>query len=145
MRKYSRHSNLIANRIDAHTRIYLKILRRRADWDHCFIYYISYLPPLQAVALQAVLLFSTVHNMSSDDKSLRDTSVASHDGIPGSKLELSNPASDNEDPEKGVEQQRTVFNPRDWNGPDDPQNPLNWPVWIRYCHIIPVAFICFAA
>ena len=83
--------------------------------------------------------------MSADESSLRAASVASHDTTPDSKVELSSPASDNDDPEKGIEQQRTALNPTDWNGPDDPQNPQNWPAWIRYCHVVPPALISFTA
>lgn len=98
--------------------------------------------------------------MPTDERSLRAASMASRDGNPDSKFELSTPTSDNEDLEKrdpekgdpqkedlekGIHQQRTDINPTDWNGPDDPENPQNWPAWIRYFHVVPPSVISFAA
>lgn len=98
--------------------------------------------------------------MSTEERSLRAASMASRDGNPDSKFELSTPTSDNEDLEKrdpengdpqkedlekGIHQQRTDINPNDWNGPDDPENPQNWPAWIRYFHVVPPSLISFAA
>ncbi|KIN05754.1 hypothetical protein OIDMADRAFT_154218 [Oidiodendron maius Zn] len=86
--------------------------------------------------------------------------MASRDGNPDSKFELSTPTSDNEDLEKrdsekgepqkedlekGIHQQRADINPTDWNGPDDPENPQNWPAWIRYFHVVPPSLISFSA
>jgi hypothetical protein len=34
---------------------------------------------------------------------------------------------------------------RDWTGPDDPENPQNWPTWFRQYHIVPPALISFTA
>jgi hypothetical protein len=33
----------------------------------------------------------------------------------------------------------------DWTGPDDKENPQNWPKLIRHYHILPPALISFAA
>ncbi|TAQ83895.1 hypothetical protein B7494_g7775 [Chlorociboria aeruginascens] len=33
----------------------------------------------------------------------------------------------------------------DWDGPDDSENPMNWPKWKRSFHILPPALIAFAA
>lgn len=41
-----------------------------------------------------------------------------------------------------IEIQTTVL---DWDGPSDPDNPINWPKWKRYWHIVPPAIISFAA
>jgi hypothetical protein len=82
--------------------------------------------------------------MSADEKSLGQASLPSRDRISGSKDELSN-LSDHDDPEKGNERPAAAFNPTDWRGPDDPDNPLNWPAWIRYCHVVPPAVISFTA
>lgn len=83
--------------------------------------------------------------MSEDDRSQRPASVASQDRVPYSKEETSVPTSDNEDPEKGKDQHNATLNPNDWNGPDDPENPLNWPVLIRYLHVVPPSIISFTA
>jgi hypothetical protein len=32
----------------------------------------------------------------------------------------------------------------DWTGPDDKENPQNWPKFIRHYHILPPALISFA-
>jgi hypothetical protein len=39
--------------------------------------------------------------------------------------DLPGPLNDVEDIEKGNEGQRTLPNPADWNGADDPENPMN--------------------
>lgn len=31
----------------------------------------------------------------------------------------------------------------DWDGPDDPEDPMNWPEWIRLYQVIPPALISF--
>jgi hypothetical protein len=33
----------------------------------------------------------------------------------------------------------------DWDGPDDVENPINWPTWKRYFHVVPPAIISFSA
>lgn len=59
------------------------------------------------------------------------------------------PASDKmtpgtpQDAEKAIPQ--SLPSATDWNGPDDPENPLNWPAWRRHYQVIPPAFISFAA
>lgn len=32
---------------------------------------------------------------------------------------------------------------QDWDGPDDPENPMNWPVWKKVYHTTMVGFLCF--
>lgn len=41
--------------------------------------------------------------------------------------------------------QRIVVPPLQWNGPDDPDNPLNWPVWKKNVHVFTPALISFSA
>jgi hypothetical protein len=45
------------------------------------------------------------------------------------------------DPE-GTPVHRTVT-AQDWTGPDDPENPHNWPIWKRVWHTIPPALLAF--
>ena len=48
--------------------------------------------------------------------------------------------------EKELGEQTPVFD--DWNGPDDPENPWNWPFWKRCYHtFIPsgIALVCTLA
>ena len=48
---------------------------------------------------------------------------------------------------KGLEsqEQRIVVPPLQWNGPDDPDNPLNWPAWKKNWHVFTPALISFSA
>ena len=32
---------------------------------------------------------------------------------------------------------------QDWDGPDDPEDPLNWPIWKKVYHTAMVGFLCF--
>jgi hypothetical protein len=32
---------------------------------------------------------------------------------------------------------------QDWEGPDDPENPLNWPIWKKVYHTTMVGLLCF--
>jgi hypothetical protein len=32
---------------------------------------------------------------------------------------------------------------QDWDGPNDPEDPLNWPVWKKVYHTAMVGFLCF--
>jgi hypothetical protein len=53
------------------------------------------------------------------------------------------PKLDCDDPEKRIASVQESNAALDWSGPDDPENPLNWPSWKRYAHIIPPAMISF--
>jgi hypothetical protein len=37
-----------------------------------------------------------------------------------------------------------VVTAQDWTGPDDPENPHNWPLWKRIWHTIPPGLLAFA-
>lgn len=46
--------------------------------------------------------------------------------------------------EKTMEQTRDP-NIVDWDGPDDPENPLNWPIWKKCLHVAYVSlFVLYA-
>ena len=50
------------------------------------------------------------------------------------------------DPEKGDAVPISLPNdPNDWNGPDDPQNPMNWPRVKKYAHVVSPALMGFVA
>lgn len=51
------------------------------------------------------------------------------------------------DSAKSTEQETTTqkHSADDFNGPDDPDNAINWPTWKKMCHFWPVAFLAFAA
>lgn len=38
---------------------------------------------------------------------------------------------------------RRVVTAQDWTGPDDPENPHNWPMWKRVWHTVPPALFAF--
>lgn len=40
------------------------------------------------------------------------------------------------EPEQAVAKQETENNVVDWEGPDDPQKPMNWPVWKRMTQVV---------
>ena len=41
----------------------------------------------------------------------------------------SNPSQKSSEPEQTAMEQEIKNNIVDWDGPDDPQNPRNWPAW----------------
>jgi hypothetical protein len=43
---------------------------------------------------------------------------------------------------EGTPVRRTVT-AQDWTGPDDPENPHNWPIWKRVWHTVPPALLAF--
>jgi hypothetical protein len=43
---------------------------------------------------------------------------------------------------EGAPVHRTVT-AQDWTGPNDPENPHNWPLWKRVWHTIPPALLAF--
>jgi hypothetical protein len=40
------------------------------------------------------------------------------------------------EPDQTAIEQETKDNAVDWDGPEDPQNPLNWPTWKRMTQVI---------
>ena len=48
------------------------------------------------------------------------------------------------DLEKAHEPVQRVVTAQDWNGSDDPENPLNWPTWKKAYHTASTAFLGFA-
>ena len=37
-----------------------------------------------------------------------------------------------------------VVTAQDWTGPDDPENPQNWPLWKRVWHAVPPGLFAFS-
>ena len=58
--------------------------------------------------------------------------------------EASSPIDSPGNLEKGTKAPNLPSDPKDWNGPDDPLNPLNWPMWKRHFHVVPPALISFS-
>ena len=59
--------------------------------------------------------------------------------------EIAPPDLANEDLERGKEDPQVPPVVLDWDRPDDPENPMNWPKWKRRFHVVPPAVISFAA
>ena len=54
-------------------------------------------------------------------------------------------STDMTDSEKQFEQPPPeVTQAADWDGPDDPDNPHNWPLWLRIYHATTPGFFGFA-
>jgi hypothetical protein len=58
---------------------------------------------------------------------------------------IAGPIDGDTDVEKGEQTQPAPSAVLDWNGPNDPDNPMNWPRWKRHYHVIPPAIISFSA
>ena len=49
------------------------------------------------------------------------------------------------EPDQTAIEEETKDNVVDWDGPDDPQNPRNWPAWKRTTQVVfPSAFLLTA-
>lgn len=83
---------------------------------------------------------TTLHNMSTAPVSL-----------PIEDAGMASPASDPEkalDPGRGPNTSATVSDDKivsgqDWNGPDDPENPENWSIWLKVYHVAIIGLQCF--
>ena len=49
------------------------------------------------------------------------------------------------EPDQTAIEQETKDNIVDWDGPDDPQNPRNWPVWKRMAQVVLVSAFLLTA
>jgi hypothetical protein len=65
--------------------------------------------------------------MASDLESAHEKPAISEDGDHDQKFS---------EPDQTAIEQETKDNIVDWDGPDDPQNPLNWPAWKRMTQVI---------
>lgn len=80
-----------------------------------------------------------------------DASVTS---TPDSRRSQSHEVEDNADIEKLSTQQiaepdghkiAKATTAQDWSGPDDPENPHNWPLWTRIYHTASVGCLLLAS
>ena len=67
------------------------------------------------------------HIMAADLESAYEKPAISEDGHHGQQ---------SSEPDQTAIEQETKDNVVDWDGPDDPQNPRNWPVWKRMTQIV---------
>jgi hypothetical protein len=79
------------------------------------------------------------------DESQKTTATPSLSGSSLHELEPENHNPALEKPQPDVEKAtpNTAPSSMDWDGPDDLDNPLNWPAWKRHYHIVPPAAISF--
>lgn len=70
--------------------------------------------------------------------------MSSKGGLYDLEKEPSSPVDNPENLEKGTRTPNIPVDSTDWNGTDDPLNPLNWPAWKRYFHVVPPALISFS-
>ena len=64
------------------------------------------------------------------------------------KPALSDDGHNDQPPSKPAEtaiEQETKDNVVDWDGPDDPQNPRNWPAWKRMTQVVFAAVFLLTA
>ena len=94
--------------------------------------------------------FHTVLKNSTNMSQLQHQSSVSSTSAKGeigdSEKEPSSPIGATDSPgnlEKGINPPVIPSNLTDWNGPDDPLNPQNWPSWKRHFHVLPPAIISF--
>ena len=81
---------------------------------------------------------------SSTDGATSKLADGQDNAVDAAEKGLGNTAVDGPDaPEKPNGLQRTVT-AQDWTGPDDPENPRNWPRWQRVYHTTVPALFCFA-
>ena len=55
------------------------------------------------------------------------------------------PTQRGDDVEKAAPAPQAPTSATEWNGTDDPDNPLQWSAWKRHYHVIPPAIISFSA
>jgi len=81
------------------------------------------------------------------DESQETTATSSLSGQSLHDLHTQNHNPSVEKPQSDVEKasSKSVQSSPDWDGPEDPDNPLNWPSWKRHFHIVPPAAISFTA
>lgn len=65
--------------------------------------------------------------MAADLESAHEKPTISEDGHPDQK---------SSEPHQTPIEQETKDNLVDWDGPDDPQNPRNWPAWKRMTQVV---------
>jgi hypothetical protein len=67
------------------------------------------------------------HIMAASLESAQEKTAISEDGYCDQQFR---------EPDRTVIEQETKDNVVDWDGPDDPQNPRNWPAWKRMTQVI---------
>lgn len=80
-------------------------------------------------------------NLQQNSASTSTTEVMNKADEIGEKPQLQTP----EDLEKANPNPGTPTSATEWNGPDDPDNPLLWSLWKRTYHVFPPAVISFSA
>lgn len=74
--------------------------------------------------------------MATDSESAAEKAATSRDGHHDQQ---------SSDPDQPATEQETKDNVVDWDGPDDPQNPMNWPAWKRLTQVAFASFFLLTA
>jgi hypothetical protein len=100
---------------------------------------------MSTVADSSASISSTRHNTDLEKNYSLDPEkdVPSEDAPLDQVNDSPTPVNNVQDPEKGSALQNLPADPTDWNGPDDPANPMNWSKWKRGLHVVPPAIISF--
>lgn len=87
----------------------------------------------------------TLKTASKMDDSEKTTASPSLSGSSLNQLapENHNPSVEQQQPDVEKATPKTAASPLDWEGPEDPDNPLNWSSFKRHYHIVPPAALSF--
>jgi len=80
----------------------------------------------------------------SNSQQASSLSISSEKNLPPFDKISREPIDDSQDVEKWDET-HTAVSTLDWDGPNDPDNPMNWPAWKRHVHVIAPAVMAFSA
>lgn len=83
--------------------------------------------------------------MDTSHESVATAPMSEEKDMPDIEKGYSNSGNEGSDNEKSDERANLRYTAQDWDGPDDPGNPLNWSPWKRHYHIVPIAIISFSA
>jgi hypothetical protein len=83
-------------------------------------------------------------SLSLSDIEKGELSKEKGDSTPGLPMQQSSRDLSIAQEEKEVPVQPLPSSVLDWNGPDDPDNPHNWPMWLRVYHATAPGLFGFA-
>ena len=101
-------------------------------------------PDMSEPALSGDAAQENILEPSSRDEATSKLGDGQDNAVDAAEKGLGNTATDGpEVPHQPNTLQRTVT-AQDWTGPEDPENPRNWPMWKRVYHTSVPATLCFA-
>lgn len=84
-------------------------------------------------------------SVANSQQSVSTAQFSEEKDMPDIEKGNSNSGNEGSDNEKSDERANLRYTAQDWDGADDPGNPLNWSPWKRHYHIVPIAIISFSA